>query len=228
MKRLILSIILILINISCKKNDNELFLPKIEITGGINKDSIIYTNTIFNIFVKCYCNDISNVKLDRFILTKNDQFLIDSILTKDNTLFFQFNMIDKSSNSKYKFEIIDLNGNTNSINIQISIIKPIGRDAFIGRWSVKETWKKFTYEVRISPDINNIDKVNIYNFANLGSSYFATAKIKDYDITLDNQIINDFQISGSGKLNNNIDWIYSLRDGGINIVVFSTYTIIEH
>jgi hypothetical protein len=102
------------------------------------------------------------------------------------------------------------------------------RPAFLGKWSVSETWTKLTYEVNITSDPNSSDGVFIYNFANTGSSSTpATAAVKGTSIVLDaNQVIGDgITIAGSGILSGTkINWNYTLDDGANLIQAIATYT----
>ena len=60
------------------------------------------------------------------------------------------------------------------------------REAFLGRWNVRETWTKLSYEVTITADPNSETGVFIYNFANTGSgSIPAGASVSGSVITLD-------------------------------------------
>ena len=101
------------------------------------------------------------------------------------------------------------------------------RDAFIGRWSVSETWTKLSYEVQISADPNSSDGVFISNFGNLGSgSPPAGASISGSSITLDaGQVIAGFTINGSGYLSSSkINWNYTMNDGATLIQAIAVYT----
>lgn len=101
------------------------------------------------------------------------------------------------------------------------------RDAFIGRWSVSETWTKLSYEVQISADPNSSDGVFISNFGNLGSgSTPAGASVSGSNITLDaNQVIAGFTINGSGYLSSSkINWNYTMNDGATLIQAIAVYT----
>lgn len=101
------------------------------------------------------------------------------------------------------------------------------RDAFIGRWSVSETWTKLSYEVQISADPGSSDGVFISNFGNLGSSSTpAGAYVSSTSITLDSdQIIANFTINGSGYLSKSkIYWNYTMNDGATLIQAVAVYT----
>jgi len=102
------------------------------------------------------------------------------------------------------------------------------RSAFLGRWSVNETWTKLAYEVNITADPGSTDGVFISNFANTGSSGIpAGARIAGTSIVLDaNQVIGDgLKINGSGNLSGTrITWNYTLDDGATLIHAIATYT----
>jgi len=102
------------------------------------------------------------------------------------------------------------------------------RSAFLGRWTVNETWTKLTYEVNITADPGSNDGVFISNFANTGSSGIpAGATIAGTSIVLDaNQVIGDgLIINGSGNLSGaKINWNYTLDDGADIIHAIATYT----
>ena len=103
------------------------------------------------------------------------------------------------------------------------------RTAFIGNWSVQETWVKYSYEARIAADTTSKTGVLIYNFAGIGYSYPpAKALVSGNTITLDpNEIIgNHVVINGSGVLSgtSTINWSYTLNDGADLKHVTSTFT----
>jgi len=102
------------------------------------------------------------------------------------------------------------------------------RSAFLGKWSVSETWTKLSYEVTISEDPNSANGVFISNFAGTGTSSIpASAVINGSSIVLDaNQIIGDgLKINGSGNLSGTkINWNYTLDDGATLINAIAIYT----
>jgi hypothetical protein len=102
------------------------------------------------------------------------------------------------------------------------------RSAFLGKWSVSETWTKAAYEVTISADPNSTNGVFITNFANIGVSYPpAGAEIDGSSIILDpNQVIGDgITINGNGNLSGTkINWNYNLNDGANLINAIAVYT----
>jgi hypothetical protein len=102
------------------------------------------------------------------------------------------------------------------------------RSAFLGRWSVNETWTKLTYEVNISADPGSSNGVFIFNFANTGSSSIpAAATVSGTSILLDpDQVIGeDWIINGSGTLKDpKINWNYTINNGADLIVVTAIYT----
>ncbi|MDP1623975.1 MAG: hypothetical protein Q8M08_16750 [Bacteroidales bacterium] len=105
---------------------------------------------------------------------------------------------------------------------------PSSRDAFLGKWSVTETWTKLSYEVTISADPSSSNGVFIYNFAGTGSSSVpAGAVVEGTSINLDaNQVIGTgLKINGSGILSGTkISWNYTLNDGATLINAVATYT----
>lgn len=103
------------------------------------------------------------------------------------------------------------------------------RSAFLGTWSVNETWTKLTYTVTISADPNSSDGVFISNFANSGSSGVpAGASVSGSTITLDpNQTIGDgWIINGGGTMTGTtkINWEYTINDGATLIYAVAVYT----
>jgi hypothetical protein len=103
------------------------------------------------------------------------------------------------------------------------------RTAFIGNWSVQETWVKLSYEARIDADTTSKNGVLIYNFAGIGYSYPpAKALVSGNTITLDpNEIIgSDLVVNGSGILSGatTIRWSYTINDGATLRQVTSTFT----
>ncbi|MCX6269113.1 MAG: hypothetical protein NTW16_17465 [Bacteroidetes bacterium] len=102
------------------------------------------------------------------------------------------------------------------------------REAFLGKWSVSETWTKLSYEVTISADPSSSNGVFISNFANTGtSSVPASAAVNGSTILLDTpQVIgDDITITGSGNLSGTkIVWSYSLDNGASLINAIATYT----
>lgn len=102
------------------------------------------------------------------------------------------------------------------------------RSAFLGKWSVNETWTKLSYEVTISADPNSSNGVFISNFGGTGSSGIpAGAEVNGSSIILDaNQVIGGgIKINGSGNLSGTkITWNYTLDDGATLIHAVATYT----
>jgi hypothetical protein len=103
------------------------------------------------------------------------------------------------------------------------------RTAFIGNWSVQESWVKYSYEARIAADTTSKTGVLIYNFAGIGYSYPpAKALVSGNTITLDpNEIIGDnLTVNGSGILSGTsiIKWSYTINDGATLRQVTSTFT----
>ena len=102
------------------------------------------------------------------------------------------------------------------------------RDAFLGKWSVTETWTKLTYEVNITADPVSSTGVFIYNFAGTGAASLpAGAEVTGTTILLDpDQIIGtNIKINGSGGLvGTKITWNYTLDDGANLIHAVATYT----
>jgi outer membrane lipoprotein-sorting protein len=101
------------------------------------------------------------------------------------------------------------------------------RSAYIGKWSVSESWTKLSYEVTISEDPGSSNGVFISNFANTGlSATPASATVSGSSIVLDaNQVISGLKISGSGALSGTkINWNYTIDDGANLIIAVATYT----
>ncbi|MEI6173767.1 MAG: hypothetical protein WCR01_08440 [Bacteroidota bacterium] len=102
------------------------------------------------------------------------------------------------------------------------------RTAFLGKWSVSETWTKLSYEVTITTDPNSTDGVFISNFADTGTSGIpAGAVVSGNSITLDpDQVIGEgLKINGSGTLSGSkISWNYTLDNGATLIQAIATYT----
>ena len=103
------------------------------------------------------------------------------------------------------------------------------RAAFIGNWSVQETWVKLNYEVIITADTSSKMGVLLYNFADIGFSYApAKALVSGNTITLDpNQSIGDnLVVNGSGTISGTsaINWSYTISDGATQRQVSSTYS----
>ena len=102
------------------------------------------------------------------------------------------------------------------------------RDAFIGTWTVSETWTKQSYEVKIYADPNSSNGVFITNFGNAGlDSTPAGAEVNGNSIVLDaNQYISvELKINGSGTLSGTkINWNYTLDYGANVIQAVAIYT----
>ena len=102
------------------------------------------------------------------------------------------------------------------------------RAAFLGKWSVSETWTKLSYEVTISADPNSSDGVFISNFAQTGTSGTpASAAVNGSTILLDSpQVIGDgITIAGSGTLSGTkIVWHYTFDYQSNLINAIATYT----
>ena len=91
------------------------------------------------------------------------------------------------------------------------------RDAFIGDWSVSETYTRLNYEVTVFADPASTDGVLIRGFAGtLATDPYAGAVVSGTTITLDsNQVIGDgLKIEGSGTFSGKIiTWNYTIDDG---------------
>jgi hypothetical protein len=102
------------------------------------------------------------------------------------------------------------------------------RAAFLGKWSVSETWTKLSYEAIISADPSSSNGVFISNFGGTGTtSNPAAAMVSGTSIVLDaNQVIGDgLKINGSGSLSGTkINWNYTIEDGANLIHAVATYT----
>ncbi|MEI7727326.1 MAG: hypothetical protein WCK09_19600 [Bacteroidota bacterium] len=102
------------------------------------------------------------------------------------------------------------------------------RSAFLGKWSVSETYTKLSYEVTISADPNSTNGVFISNFAMTGSSSVpASAEINGSSIVLDaNQVIGTgLTVNGNGNLSGTkINWNYTILDGATLFNAIAIYT----
>ncbi|MEI7490394.1 MAG: hypothetical protein WCK92_03285 [Bacteroidota bacterium] len=103
------------------------------------------------------------------------------------------------------------------------------RAAFLGNWSVQETWVKLNYEVIITADTSSKMGVFLYNFADIGFSYApAKALVSGNTITLDpNQSIGDnLVVRGSGTITGTsvINWSYTISDGATQRQVSSVFS----
>lgn len=95
------------------------------------------------------------------------------------------------------------------------------RDRFIGDWVVVETENSVqrTYDIRIEKGTINGNRINIFNFYNLGESDSAIASISSVatqTLTLVNQELNNHFIEDGGGIyndNNTITMTFSIDDG---------------
>jgi len=104
---------------------------------------------------------------------------------------------------------------------------PVGRDSYIGSWSVSESYTKLTYEVTILADPNSNDGVLIAGFANtMPSGPRAGAVVSGSKITLDaNQVIDGLKLNGGGTLSGTkITWVYTIDDGANLTHAVAVYT----
>lgn len=72
-----------------------------------------------------------------------------------------------------------------------------------GSWTCKEVHSSHgtqTYKVNIAFDAGSTTNFKIYNFLELGSSYYVKASIKSSSITIDKQMIGSHEVAGSGTV----------------------------
>lgn len=96
------------------------------------------------------------------------------------------------------------------------------RDDFTGNWLCQEDGTisgQSTYNVSITK--SSTDSVTIYisNFYGLGNQYSATATVDGNSMTIPAQLVNNFNVSGSGTLSGSqINLNYTASAGGSDIV----------
>lgn len=98
-----------------------------------------------------------------------------------------------------------------------------------GTWGCTETSVLFnntSYEVNISADASNPSIIYLENFYNLGFSNKVTANVSGDYISISQQTIDGYQISGSGTVNsqNSLSFEYTSYDGSDRDTVTATYT----
>lgn len=104
------------------------------------------------------------------------------------------------------------------------------RDMFIGDWGVSDDCSKQSYRSTITYDPENLDQVQISNFANLNET--VKAVVADLSIIIESQELkNGYTVSGYGTLSLNgkvITWTshHFETDGEINKCT-ATYSLIE-
>jgi hypothetical protein len=91
------------------------------------------------------------------------------------------------------------------------------RDVLLGKWNVTENCSRDAYSVEIVKDPSNSSQVIINNFWNGGScanTVFAIVAGNDLFIPKQTFCNGDFEVDGSGDLDNEeITWTYSVNDG---------------
>lgn len=101
------------------------------------------------------------------------------------------------------------------------------RDKFARNWNCKETCEgQITYyNSNITKEPNNTSQVLIYNLYSLGANNFAKATVSGNSITIPQQTIDVFSVSGSGTYaGNKIEFNYVVNDGSGNVSVAATYS----
>jgi hypothetical protein len=104
------------------------------------------------------------------------------------------------------------------------------REAFLGIWTVNESWHKLTYEVEITADPSSSTGVYIANFAGSGSGEYTYAKVSGTNITitpLPQTLNNGWKIeSGSGAMQSGtkITWNYVFNDLADTYTATAVYT----
>lgn len=101
------------------------------------------------------------------------------------------------------------------------------RDKFVRNWNCKELCEgQITYyNSNITKEPNNTSQVLIYNLYSLGTNTFAKATVSGNSITIPQQTIDVFSVSGSGTFTGNkIEFNYVVNDGSGNTSVAATYS----
>jgi hypothetical protein len=101
------------------------------------------------------------------------------------------------------------------------------RTKFIRNWKCREVCNGEVtfYNSNITANPTNTSQVYIYNIYSLGNTNFARATVAGNSISIGNQQIDAFTISGSGNYTNDkIEFNYTVNDGSGNITVQATYT----
>jgi hypothetical protein len=91
------------------------------------------------------------------------------------------------------------------------------RDKFTGIWTVNEVSQLYgnnTYTVTIINDPGNSSQVLLKNFYHFGLETETYAIPTTSTITVPQQVVCNYSVSGSGTLNNGkISWSYTVSDG---------------
>lgn len=94
------------------------------------------------------------------------------------------------------------------------------RDNIVDTWKCIETDSSNgndTFLVEIESESLNLNGIRIYNFNHLGDNFAVKATVTSFSISIPNQTVGGFTISGSGTVNSNYERItlkYSVDDGG--------------
>jgi hypothetical protein len=86
-------------------------------------------------------------------------------------------------------------------------------------WQCKETsttYGQSTYSVNITKSSTDSTKVFIDNFYQMGAGNKVTAKLSGLTLSIPNQTVDGFAITGSGTISSNyktINWTYTVNDG---------------
>ena len=101
------------------------------------------------------------------------------------------------------------------------------RDKFVRNWNCKELCEgQITYyNSNITNDPNNTSQVLIYNLYSLGTINFAKATVAGNSISIPQQTVDVFSVSGSGTFTaDKIEFNYVVNDGSSNTTVSATYS----
>ncbi len=99
-----------------------------------------------------------------------------------------------------------------------------------GTWSCSETSVVYgstnPYEVNITTDASNENKIYLENFYDLGYNNKVTATLSGDNISISSQTIDGYTISGSGTKNSesSLSFTYYSYDGADHDTITSTYT----
>jgi hypothetical protein len=94
------------------------------------------------------------------------------------------------------------------------------RDNIVDTWKCQETDSSNgsdSFLVEIESESLNSNGIRIYNFNHLGDNFAVKATVSNNSISIQNQTVEGFTISGSGTINSNYERItlnYSVDDGG--------------
>jgi hypothetical protein len=107
------------------------------------------------------------------------------------------------------------------------------RDNITDTWQCKETsevFKQTTYTVDITKSYSDSTKIFIDNFYQIGVGSKVSAKLSNSSLTIPNQTLDGFTITGSGSVTNSyktINLSYTVNDGSGTDHVTAVYTKIQ-